>query len=281
MTSTPFEAVLLRYVPDEGTGEQLNVGVAMRTLDGHFFDVALVDSWTRITAAFPATHAPTVRAAFLRLARGLRDRFDEEHFPLTSLSQEVAALVSCDGAVRCSPVLEGTTTDAAATFRRLMARHVEAQQKPKAPRVSRTDEEVKKVLLAVFDRHGSLTAKLQPRTLKSPMHKFEMNFEHCWKNGKWNCVHAVSLDLADAHEIQEKANGWIGRTRVMEPSRQDAQLVLFVGLPPADRADARDAAVDAVAALGEQVTGEAILYLEEQADELATRVEKDLSHAAE
>ncbi len=86
----------------------------------------------------------------------------------------------------------------------------------------------------------------------------------------------LSLDLLEPRRIQEKASVWIGNLRILVPSSQNARVIFFVGLPPDSRADAHEAATDAMAALAKEARDEATIYREEQADDLAARVYAEL-----
>jgi len=279
---TPFEAIVFRYMPDEGAGELLNVGLAMRACDGTFFKVELIDSWTRVTDAFPSAHARTVRQVFVRLRDALNTsaRNGQAALIATRLEEELLRLVpSPDGSVKWSPAIEGATADMTQTFRRLMFRYVEQHEKERIVRPSRSDEEVEEGFIHALERRGNLQVHLQPRTLKGLKRKhFEVEIAHCWLNGKWNCVQPLSLDLLQPRDIQNKAATWIGNVRVLSPSEQESKLVLFVGLPPESRREAREAANDALAALKDEVSDEAEVIEEDQADVLAERMATDLRH---
>ena len=198
----------------------------------------------------------------------------------TTLEKELRRLVpSPDGAVKWSGTIEGVTADPEMTFGRLMSRYLSHHDNERAARSSRSDEDVEqKFLLALADK-GNLQLQLQPRTLKALKRKhFEVEVAHCWKNGKWNCVQPLSFDLLQPRDIQNKAATWIGNVKVISPSEQGAKLVLFVGLPPVERAEAREAAIDAIAALRDEVSDDTEVLEEDQAETLAARVQADLRH---
>lgn len=278
----PFEAIIFRYMPDEGSGEALNVGLAMRLRDGTFFDAAWIESWRRVTDAFPATHTPTVRHAVMGIQERLESTFTPDQAQLDSggLEAELHRIApSPDGAIQWTTAIEGVTGDPAKTFARLKQRYLEQHEKDRGPRPSRTDDEVERSFLSALERRGNLQLRLSPRTLQGVKRRqFEVRVEHCWKNGRWNCVQPVSFDLLQPREIQNKAAAWIGNVRVISPSEQDTKLVLFVGLPPESRAAAHAAAIDAMAALREEVDAEAEVIDESCAEALAARVEADLTH---
>jgi hypothetical protein len=272
-----FEAVILRFAPDLGSGEALNVGVAMRTPDGSFFDLRCLSGLTRITGAFPEAHGPTVRMVFRQLDAAFRKTFSEGLLPLTSLSDELRRVApDPDGGLQWSEPIAGVTSNARQTFEALYQRYVDRHTKDLGARVSRSDAEVEDRFVEALRCRG-IAQRLSPYVLRSPAHRtFLHEFRHCWQNGQWSCVEPLSLDLLEPRTIQEKASVWIGNVRILSPSSQNARVVFFVGLPPDSRAEAHEAAEDAVAALAEQTRDEAAIYREDQADDLAARVQAEL-----
>lgn len=274
-----FEAVVLRFVPDAGAGEGLNVGVAMRTLDGTFYDLRLADRLTRITDAFPRVHGPTIRAAFTVLRSGLRKMLEKGHLPFNNrLTEELRHLApDADAALQWSEPISGVTIDPERTFAGLFLRFVDCNSARGERKESRTDAEIEEGLVSVFRARG-VTTRLAARELRSPTRgTFAREFRHCWMNGVWNCVEPVSLDLLEARSIQDKAATWIGNVRVLHPSKQNAKVILYVGLPEKTRTDAYGAATEAIGALEDELQGEATVYRENQAQDLAARVEADLA----
>lgn len=110
--TVPFEAVVFRYMPDEGSGEFLNLGLAMRTSDGRFFEVKLTEGWTRITSAFPSAHVPTIKALFGQIRSALDGRATGQRVtPETDLHAELRHLLgSADGAIQLSERSWGSPT---------------------------------------------------------------------------------------------------------------------------------------------------------------------------
>lgn len=281
--TTVFEAAVLRFAPDEGSGEALNVGLAMRTRDGGV-RVELAESWRRVTDAFPEAHAPTIRATFARVKSAL-EKFDREAVlpGYTCLDAELRRLVpSPDGFMKWSEPIEGETDDAAGTFRRLMHRYVEQNQHPKPQRVSRRDEDVKATFDRALEKRTKLKAHVQPRTLvSSEVPNYAVTVQHAWKNGRWNCVQPVSLDLLNVREIHSKAAGVVGGLQFVTPSTQDAHMVLLVGVPPHDRPAEREAAEQVVQSMRQKMVAEADVYFEEDSERLLDRIEADVAgHAA-
>jgi len=279
--SNLFEAVVFRYVPDEGAAESLNVGLAMRTEGGNFFRVRLADSWKRITDAFPTAHGPTIRSTFAHVRDAL-DRLESEALVMpgmTTLADELRRLVpSPDGYLKWSETIEGVTNDPDETFKRLMFRYVEQHLQKKPERISRSDDDVKAAFEVAIEKRVRLRTRLTPKKLVAKdLKHFEMQVDHSWKNGRWNCVQPISLDMVNAHDITQKAAQIAGSVQIVVPSEQDAFMVLLVGLPPTLRSDAFEAAQEAIAGVRRLVQNEAEVVLEADCESLLDRIEADLA----
>lgn len=278
--SARFEAVILRFVPDIGSGETLNVGVAMRTVDGAFFDVRWTGGLGRVTGAFPEAHAPSIRFALNHIGSAIRKVFGDGRVSFPALDQtldrELRHIIpDADGTIQWSEAISGATDNPRATFDGLYERFVERDAVDGATKVSRADADVEDRLVAVLQSMG-LDERLETRELRSPNHRtFTREFRYCWKNGVWNCLEPLSLDLVEPRTIHEKASACIGNVLVLDPTVQNSSVIFYVGLPHASRAEAFEAASDALAAIGEQAKG-ALVYREDQAEELALRVQSDL-----
>lgn len=278
--TTLFEAVVFRFVPDEGAGESLNVGLAMRTESG-FFRVKLLESWKRITDAFPMAHGPTLRATFIKVRDSLNalDTGVALVPGVSDLGVELKRLVpSPDGYLKWSETIEGETDDPPATFDRLLYRYVEQNLRAKPERVSRTDEDVKDTFSRALAKRAKLKTKLFPKQLVAKgKTQWRVEVEHAWKNGVWNCVQPVSLDLIDPNQITAKAAEVAAKVRVVTPSALGAHVVLYVGLPPQSRPEALSAAQEAIDGVRQLVDNEAEVVLEEESEQLLDRIERDVS----
>jgi len=61
--------------------------------------------------------------------------------------------------------------------------------------------------------------------------QYSYTFAHAYKNEKWHPVEPVSLDMANASYILEKANKWIGRVAMLADSKEIGTLYLLLGAP--------------------------------------------------
>lgn len=276
----PFEAVILRFVPDEAAGEALNVGVALRCPARGFFRVELADVWRRISDAFPEVHAPTIRSGFVRVRDALMKLDGAALLPgVATFEAELRAVVpSPDGFLKCSAPVHGETDDPDKTLQRLLARYVEQSIEGRRRRLTRKDEDVR----AAFDRALTKRSAVQKavfptKLVASGLKEYELDVQVAWQNGLRNCVHPVSLDLLDVHDINNKAMQLAGRVQIVAPSTQDAHMVLLIAVPPVERGEARDAARLAIEGVKKVVQTEAEVYLEDESEQLLDRIERDVA----
>jgi hypothetical protein len=168
--------------------------------------------------------------------------------------------------------------DPSATFERLLHRYVEQNLRAKPERVSRTDEDVKDTFSRALAKRAKLKTKLFPKELVAKgKTQWRVEVEHAWKNGVWNCVQPVSLDLIDPNQITAKAAEVAAKVRVVTPSALGAHVVLYVGLPPQSRPEALSAAQEAIDGVRQLVDNEAEVVLEEESEQLLDRIERDVS----
>jgi hypothetical protein len=65
----PFQAVVVRYVHDVSVDEFLNVGLVLFAPNARFAEAAWLETWTRITHAFPGAKPALLR----RVTRAIDD----------------------------------------------------------------------------------------------------------------------------------------------------------------------------------------------------------------
>jgi hypothetical protein len=81
-----FEAVILRFMPDAGSGECFNVGLAMRSTEGGSgFNIQFTEDLTCLEQAFPGLHCPTVKTFLGQVSEEARRVYGEEPQALDTL----------------------------------------------------------------------------------------------------------------------------------------------------------------------------------------------------
>lgn len=277
------QALVVRYAPDPSAGEVLNIGLVLLAPERGFFGARFVDSWQRITAAFPRADLVHLRriASTVERACAAASGSQLSLEPQDDVAAAFDAIVPLDDAsLRHSTVISGVSEDPQRMLDDLFARYVVAGAR-QPTRESRADHAVWRGVEPVLRRFGVL-GRLQSLTLKTK--HYEEQFNAAWKNSRWNVASPISLDLVDAQAIVKKAATWTGRIITLEPDKQDTNVHLLVGVPPADAGrDVRQASEDAIAILREQLAGRdlASIVLESEAEQLAERIKDDLEHQAD
>lgn len=280
---TPCQALLIRYAADPSRGELLNIGVILYAPQAGFLGARFVDSWSRVTKAFPTADPVHLRRVATAVSKSCSERVGSQ-LALDAPADVVTALRSIvpadDASLSHSHTIAGVTADPTRTLNELFARFVEAEPAPEERR-TRNEQEIWRTLNGAFRQRGILN-RLVPRTLTGAHYSEE--FDAAWKNGHWNVTKPLSFDLTDAHQIVAKAASWSGRILALDPQRQDARVVLVLGMPSADAPEAlREAAEHGTALLREQLVKQdlAEVYAESAAEQLAERIARDLEHSGE
>lgn len=249
MTRQAYDYALLRYVPDDLTGEFVNVGVV-----GFLRERPLAVQWAfgrfelpkRINMLFPEVkawaakrHLQAVESAFLQMAEDSRNLLSPADSVEILLSR---ILPSSNGALQWSQSAAGVTDDLAAAIDKLFRRYVRAG----APVIKRkTDDDVWRPVEAKL---RELALPIEFETVEVAGETDSLPLKKCWRNGQLHAYEPLSLDLANAEEIKDKARKWRGR---LDAAGQTAEPVAlhFVVAQPGD-ASLTHAYQDALKILG-------------------------------
>jgi Protein of unknown function (DUF3037) len=280
----PFEAVAIRYVHDVLTAEFVNVGVVVVCQAMGYVGARFITHWSRVTAAFPSAELPHLRRIAAEIesacdqarARGVQIQVEPQ-----SVVRFLGSVVSADDAgIQLSPVVRGITEDPDRTLRELHKRYAEHYLAEERERPLRNENDIWMTFARKLANRLDVNQNLSSITLKSPKSPgFQYDFERAWKNGKWNIAQPVSFDMRDPKNIKEKAAHWVGRVITLHPSEQNALIMFLVGLPPEQVSrEVLEAASDALQILRENLGGEAEVLTEDRGEELAERIQRDLTH---
>lgn len=268
---TGYSYTILRYVHDTATGEFANVGVALLAPDVRFAGALFRTTYGRLTRLFPGMDGD----AFRGLMRFVQSRFDEiggrlrEELPLDSPPRSVLDLARSvlprdDSSLQWSSPGSGLTDDPAATLERLYERLVTVNDAVPAQE-SRSDEDIWRRYKRPLES-ANVLKHLRPK--KIAVQDDEVEFGHAWKNGVWHCLEPVSLDLAQAAGIRDKAHRWLGRITSVKETREAFKVYLLLGKPR--DAELRDAYAAAVSILNKLPVDKEIVA-EEEADAFSRR----------
>jgi hypothetical protein len=278
----PCQAMAIRYVHDVAVGEFINIGMALLCPAKEFGGARFLDRWGRVTAAFPDADTVHLRRISAAVQDGLatwraRHQGTLAFEKVDDLPNLLGSIIPVDDAsIQFSPLISGVSEDPEVTLAELFDRYV-GRFAEKPARASRDDDSVWRTFTRRFSDERVLL-HLQPYKLK--VEHYEHQFEHAWKNGRWNAAQPLSLDLMEPASIKDKAAGWLGRMSALRPWERDVGVTLLVGLPARTKPKAvRLAAQDGMAILTEGLDQKVGLLAEEDSAKLASLIANDVEHA--
>ena len=274
-TKRPYSYTVLRYVHDVMTGEFLNVGIVLHVPSAALLSVKTRKTVGRLKDVFPDLDREAFKAAVDsvdRAIRGLagnlrREDFLQDVWDAASLAHR--ALPTDDSTLQWSPIGAGLTDDATKTLERLFTRMV-ARYDGKVPH-RRTDEDVWRPVRAKLVERG-VKVDLEETVIAGRNDQIE--FKHAWKNGQWHAYEPVSLDLADADGIKDKARRWLGHlTAVADGATEPLRLHFILGAPQNRNLYP---AYESARKLLERAPFEPEIFEEGQIDDLVSQIEDEM-----
>lgn len=228
----PYTYTVLRYFHDVMTGECVNVGVIVHAPNFSFLNGKIRGTIGRIKDIFPDLDNKAFKSAIWGVRRSIarlaKDQSDRLLFSpkCDAVALARAVLPADDSSLQWSPVGTGLTDNPQATLDRLFNRFVARYDV--RHKGHRTDDEVwRPVGQKLEERH--LASRLQETVIHG--RSDDITFEHAWKNGIWHCYEPVSLDLADADGIKQKARGWLGHLTAVVDGAEKFKTRFLVGVP--------------------------------------------------
>jgi hypothetical protein len=233
-SKTAYTYTVLRYVHDIGTGEFLNVGVALLAPECNFIDARCRTTYKRLRDVFPSLDGDSFRVRMRHVAREFkRLQAELEAEPSVQVTQPGvmafahAVLGADDSSLQWSPMGAGLSADPSATLEQLYERFVTAHE-PLAQVPRRQDEDVWKRFSLELEKRQVLPHFV---TKTIAVDDDQVEFKHAWKNGVWHCLAPVSFDLASAVSIREKAHKWLGQLTSVAKAREEFKLYFLVAEP--------------------------------------------------
>lgn len=232
MTKTPYSFSVLRYIHDPVSQEFANVGVAVFSAQGRYFEAICAQHYGRISRIFGSIDGDrfrqTTRFIQDRIRRIGSEMSDSLPFEANLTIEGLLAgiLPPDDSSFQFSPNGVGLSTNLDETLRELFTRFVDKYSSPEP--VRRDEEEVWKVYREPLDRRH-LTPYLSPKKIIAPNYEYE--FKHSWKNEVHHVYEPVSFDLIEANSIVDKANRWLGRATSLADSKEKFEMHLLLGEP--------------------------------------------------
>ena len=229
-----YSYTVLRYVHDVVSGEALNVGVVMHAPASGFLKVRTRKTIGRLKRAFPDLDRRAFVDAMQAVDRGFAAVVKQANtMPLfeaqtDALGHALKVLPNDDSALQWLSTGAGLAADPAKTFEHLYERYV-TQYDDHTLEKRRTDADIWRPV-----RDKLMERKLNiPFQSKSVVGKQDrIAFEKAWQNGRWHAYEPVSLDLADADGIKDKARRWRGHLAAAAAgTTEEIDLHFLLGRP--------------------------------------------------
>lgn len=226
-----YSYIVLRYIHDVVSGEALNVGVVMHAPRARFLRGRTRKTIGRLKQVFPDLDRKAFVRSMQAIDRGLtaiakqaNPLFDKQ---TDARGHALKVLPSDDSSLQWSSTRTGLTANPDQTFERLYTRYV-VRYDLKSPR-RRTNEDVWRPVQDKLAERG-IDVPFKPKAVVGTQDCIV--FERAWQNGRWHAYEAVSLDLADADGIKDKARRWRGHlAAVAEGTPEEINLHFLLGRP--------------------------------------------------
>jgi hypothetical protein len=236
MTHQPYSYVVLRYVPDPGAGEGLNIGVVVYSEVARHFSHKIDKHYERLSVAFANFDGQAFRrtVANLQVAFRLAERGFSD-VPLfsgdRSLQDWLRALLPDGGSLQFTSPRHGIAASLSEELDALYSRMVESQ-KAKAEEVARRDDAQ---VWRAYEKSLSpkVASALQSKSFTTE--SVSVDFEHAIKNGAWHVIQPISMDYRQAESMQRKASQWAGTAMGLDGVRELGTLFFLLGEPAAHR----------------------------------------------
>lgn len=271
---------VLQYRHDIATGEFVNVGVVAYNPSERELVAQIRTSYSRITNLFPSldgkllrAHLSFVRSEFQSIAKKLRQELQFEHVAsLCPILHDV--LPPDDGCFRWSEIGFGNSDELNHSVRSLFDRLV-SKYDDHSKQKGRDDE-------AVWKRFKSEPAlkRVLPRLTQKriSVDGEDYTFEHAFKNGCWNVLEPLSLDLGTGDGIKSKAQRILGSTMVMSSAKEDLKMYLLTGKP---KSRSLYKSFDSALKILERIPLAKEIVLEEETEQFSESIAKVIeAHAA-
>lgn len=239
MNAVSYTYCLVRYVHDPAADERLNIGVLLYAPDqspNRPFLAARVERryerLSKIFVDFDGDHYRRTLSQFEAAVERLHEHLTGGLYAMWDSPRDagaVGALIWPDGdlSFQIGPVLAGVAPDPAQALDAIYRRMVTSQhEKPET--IRRSDDDV----WAVYQRplyQESIGRILKPKTFETDL--IELEFQHTFKNSRYQALLPVSMDYVRVENIRDKASRWLGNTIALKDNPDLAKLYVLLGPP--------------------------------------------------
>ena len=238
--SVSYTYCLLRYVHDVVGGEFVNVGVALYAPDKPYAGALVTQRYARLSNLFVEVdghHFRTVtkhlQSQLATLHRAMQGAIahGQQRLMLQPSPQDIGEILMSvlpqdDSSLQFSEILGGVTNDPETTLEQLFERYIGQYERQRHR--GRSDAEVWNDYRIPLRERG-LETILVPTIVTSPDYEYE--FERSWRNGRLKIAEAISFDLINPRDIEDKANKWLGRMHNLADASEPFTIFFLLGQP--------------------------------------------------
>ncbi|MCC5934452.1 MAG: DUF3037 domain-containing protein [Balneolales bacterium] len=233
----PYEYQILRYVPDQVSGEFLNVGVILYGNAEQELYAEFASSRQRMSAFFQGIESAHILKRLRNMqakAAGFQKQLKQELvFPsnrsVTFFAEQL--IPKDDSALQFSEVKKGIALSAAAAFEDLKYRLLFKWTMIKGVDY-RSDTDVWKERYKIFFENAGIAEKLVARTVTTKSDSIA--FEQAYKNGIWNYFQPLNLNLKKDESIRNKVYKWRGILSEIGTADEALKVIFLTEMPSAD-----------------------------------------------
>ena len=251
--------------------------------------VKLLTKYARITNTFPSAdgehyhgYISRLQTKFDAIAESVNNKqltFDT-HQPSKIEELLGAVLPVDDSSLQFGPVHGGMTHDVDYAFEDLYKRFVEAHLP-----MERENTRDEGAIWRLFSRplkENMITHQLRSTIIKTP--RDDIEFDHAWKNGRWNALQPISFDLLHAGNIRRKSHEWFTANVLINNAPDVASIYYLLGKPQSDELTVIKAYQKAKDLLGTGDFSQKVEVIEEDqaqdfAKTIARRIIADTEHS--
>lgn len=235
MTLTAFTYCVIRYMPDPGADERLNIGVLVFSKTTAEIYWRFEERYERLSSTFAGFNGKVYRAQIARLGEALASASAASQRPMLHDSRYQSAVdvltsvISDEGlCLNISKPRSGITDNLRSEMNNIFDRMVVSRRATKPELQHRTDEQLWR---SVFEPRlpPDVRAQLQPKTFQTS--DVEVSFEHAFKNGAWHVVQPISFDYKTVETVRKRASEWAGTSLGLQNAAELGKIYFVLGAP--------------------------------------------------
>lgn len=229
-----YEYQILRYIPDQVSGEFLNVGILMFGPKESTLYYEFINSRQRISAAFHGIESAHIMKK-LKILREKLENFEKHQSGKLQLGDvssvtfySAQILKKDDSAIQFTEVKKGMDISVESAFRDLKDRLLYKWIVDKDYNY-RSDEDMWRDRYREHFERAGLTTNMVSRSVKTKTDTLQ--FDQAYKNGVWNYFQPLNLNLKKKDTIKSKVYKWKGIISEMETADEDLKLIFLSEMP--------------------------------------------------